>query len=303
MTPVRVRLAIMAAAGLAAAALAAENVTHATVIEPADERFIRTFFSTYCQECHGPEKQKGERRFDQLALASISTDTLIDLQDIIDQLNLGEMPAEDATRRPPPGEVREIVSRLTQLVADGHARLASTGGRTVLRRLNRREYINTVADLLGLNMTMFDPTTNFPRDQLLMHMDNIGDTLRTSGFLLAQYLGAADQVVEKAFEDLERPREQTWRFVGNFRGPPLTNVNGRAHQYRYIVLEQLVSSVEYRAGYGYLYEFMNGVPAAGWYDIRVRAEARQRRDARQAERAQRQLRALHDEPRAIARVA
>ena len=31
---------------------------------------------------------------------------------------------------------------------------------SVARRLNRREYLNTIGDLLGLNMTMFDPTSS-----------------------------------------------------------------------------------------------------------------------------------------------
>jgi hypothetical protein len=272
-----VRVAAAVGAALAAG-LAAEPNSAAWQLAPATEKQIRTFFTTYCQECHGPEKQKGERRFDQLALPATSVDTLIDLQDIIDQLNLGEMPAEEAKRHPAPAEVREIVGQLTQLVTEGRGRLASTGGRTVLRRLSRREYLNTIGDLLGLNMTLFDPTTNFPRDQLVMHMDNIGDALRTSGFLLAQYLDAADQVVEKAFQESERPREQTWRFAGNFKGPPLDYVGGKVHQFRYIVLEQMVSPVTYRGGYGYIYDFMKGVPTDGWYEIRVRAEARNRRN-------------------------
>ena len=35
---------------------------------------------------------------------------------------------------------------------------------TVLRRLNRREYRNTIRDLFGFDMTMFDPTKGFPED-------------------------------------------------------------------------------------------------------------------------------------------
>ena len=36
---------------------------------------IQTFLNTYCTECHGPEKQKAERRFDQLALPVVKADT------------------------------------------------------------------------------------------------------------------------------------------------------------------------------------------------------------------------------------
>ena len=38
---------------------------------------------------------------------------------------------------------------------------------TVLRRLNRREYRNTMRDLLGLNDLPFDLTQNFPRMKMI----------------------------------------------------------------------------------------------------------------------------------------
>ncbi len=236
---------------------------------------IQTFLGTYCTECHGAEKQKGERRFDQLALPISQVDTLIELQDIIDQLNLGEMPPKKA-KQPDAREAREIVASLTQLVADGQAKLVSTGGQTVLRRLNRREYINTVSDLFALNMAMFDPTTKFPRDQMVLHMDNVGDALKTSGYLLAQYLDAADQVVEKAFRTTERPREQTWRFTGNFVQQPELRAHGEIFQFRYLCLYENANSSQPEGAYGPLLEFKQGVPVDGWYEIKVRAEAKHR---------------------------
>jgi hypothetical protein len=111
---------------LTVAAFPASPVT----IDPTIEKSIRSFFSTYCTECHGPEKQKGDRRFDQLKLPIAHPDTLIELQDAIDQLNLGEMPPAKAKRHPDEGEARAMIERLTQLVSEGHARLASTGGQT-----------------------------------------------------------------------------------------------------------------------------------------------------------------------------
>lgn len=246
---------------------------------PAVELTLRTFFATYCKECHGPEKQKGDRRFDQLALVVAKPETLIDLQDIIDQLNLGEMPPAEAKQQPPAPAVRDVVKLLTQLVSDGQTRFASTGGRTILRRLNRREYINTVGDLFGLNMTMFDPTTKFPRDQMVLHFDNIGDALKTSGYLLAEYIDAAEQVVEKAFGSNERPREQTWRFAGNFQQQPeLRYSHDKVHQFRYLCLYETATSVQHEGAYGPLLEFAQGVPADGIYEIRVKAEAMHRKN-------------------------
>jgi hypothetical protein len=236
---------------------------------------LRSFFATYCKECHGPEKQKGDRRFDELQLPVASADTLIELQDIIDQLNLGEMPPAKAAQHPETQDVHDVVALLTKMVADGHTRLSSTGAQTVLRRLNRREYINTVGDLFGLNMAVFDPTTRFPRDQTVMHMDNVGEALKTSGYLLAQYIDAADQVVSKVFAAAERPQEQTWRFTGDFRQQPeLRYSHGKVHNYRYMCLYETSTSVQHEGAYGPLLAFAQGVPADGFYEIRVKAEAK-----------------------------
>ena len=242
------------------------------------EKSLRSFFGTYCLECHGPDKQKGERRFDTLALPVAKADTLIDLQDIIDQLNLGEMPPAKAEKHPAEAEARATVARLTELVADGHARLSSTGGQTVLRRLNRREYVNTVGDLFGMNMTMFDPTTKFPRDEMVMHLDNIGDTLRTSGYLLAQYIDAAAVVVEKAFAQTERPAEETWRFTGGFQQQPELRHHREIHNDRYLALYETTMSDKHEGAYGPLLKFAQGVPVDGFYEIRVKAEAKFRRN-------------------------
>ena len=238
---------------------------------------IQTFLNTDCTECHGPEKQKAERRFDQLALPVVKADTLIEIQDIIDQLNLGEMPPEKAKKHPVPTEVAAVVAHLTQLASDAQVRLASTGGQTVLRRLNRREYLNTVGDLFALNMTMFDPTTKFPRDQSVQHMDNIGDALKTSGYLLAQYVEAADQIVEKALSPSAPPAERTWRFTNNFQQQGELRSHGKVHNFRFMALYESPQSIRHEGAYGPLLAFAQGVPADGYYEIRVKAEAKNRR--------------------------
>src|SRR3954451_24727120 len=199
-----------------------------------EDASVRTFLSTYCVECHGAEKQKGDRRFDQLALPAEKADTLIDLQDMIDQLNLGDMPPKKA-RQPSQRERAEAVAVLTKAVSEARTRLTRSGAHTVLRGLNRREELNTIGDLLAMNMSMFDPTRKFPRDQTAEHMDNLGDALQTSGYLLEQYLEAADRIVEKAFVLKERPKEQTWTFNGNFyQQPELRYSHGRVFQHRYL---------------------------------------------------------------------
>ena len=53
------------------------------------------FFADYCIACHGPDKQKADRRFDNLPTTPTSLDHLERWQEIVDVLNLEEMPPDD----------------------------------------------------------------------------------------------------------------------------------------------------------------------------------------------------------------
>ncbi|MBL8210675.1 MAG: DUF1592 domain-containing protein [Bryobacterales bacterium] len=238
---------------------------------------VRAFLDQYCVQCHGAKAQMGQRRFDQLTLPVNDADTQRLLQDAVDQLNLSHMPPKGA-RQPQPGERTEVIQALTAAIADAQSRQISTGGRSVLRRLNRREYRNTVGDLLALNMSMFDPTASFPRDQTAGQMDNLGDVLVTSGYLLHQYLQAADTAVEKALQYAEKPREQFWIFKGDFRQQPEVDYAHREiYGFRYLCLYENQNSVHHEGAYGLLWDFQQGVPADGFYEIKVLAEAKHRR--------------------------
>ncbi|HIM29068.1 MAG TPA: DUF1592 domain-containing protein, partial [Planctomycetes bacterium] len=166
---------------------------------------IEPFLKSHCVRCHGLEKQQGDRRFDRLSLDFTNQENGEQLQEILDQLNLGEMPPEDEPQ-PSAARVRQVVQQLTALLHKARETARAHSGRVVLRRLNRTEYFNTVRDLFDLNMTDFDPTIAFPVDESVEGFDNIGEGLLTSNFLLAQYLEAAEQIVDKAIRPGPRPK-------------------------------------------------------------------------------------------------
>ena len=158
-----------------------------------------------------------------------------------------------------------------------HQQLASTGGQTVLRRLNQREYINTLEDLFSRNLQSFDPTSKFPRDRTVEHMDNIGDALVTSGYLLDQYLEAADAVVEKALEPVQKPEVKSWQFKGNFyQGQELSYSHKKVFNYRYLCVYEVPNTVNHEGGYAAISEFEDGVHADGLYEIQVLAHSMHR---------------------------
>jgi len=180
---------------------------------------VAPFLKQYCWRCHGQEKQKADRRFDLFEYPIANDDALADFQDALDALNLGEMPPEEEPQ-PDDSKKAEVVAWMTAAIKDVQTRRASTGGETVLRRLNRREYRFTISDLFGLDIEGYDPTENFPADQQVHHLDNQGATLVTSGFLLNQYLNAADSILEKALPLTDKPEERTLVFDDGFVHQP-----------------------------------------------------------------------------------
>ncbi len=235
---------------------------------------VREFVSTYCISCHGASKQKADRRFDLLSLPPNNEDTLIDLQDIVDQLTLGEMPPKAASPQPTVAQRTEAIAALTAIISAAHQSRTSTGGHAVLRRLNRDEYLNTIRDLMGMNMTMFDPAVKFPRDQTVEHLDTVGDTLVMSGYLLHQYLFAADQIIEKALPIEDQPAEQTWTFKDRFlQQPELDKAHDIAFNNRFMCLYECPQSERPEGAYGPLLKFREGVPVDGFYEVRVHAAA------------------------------
>lgn len=241
----------------------------------ADVPKVQQFLSTYCNDCHGAEKQKGDRRFDQLALPVSKVDTLIELKDILDQINLGDMPPKKS-KQPTSEEQKAFIEQLTLALTEGRQKLVSTGGSTVLRRLNRGEYLHTIGDLFSLNMAAFDPTTKFPRDQSAEHMENLGDVLQTSGYLLDQYLDAADAVVEKVFATQARPKEQTWHFTGEFKTKTKSEKKRNEYDNRHLLVMECMDSDKHTAGFGFINDFEEGVPADGFYEVQVLVKAMNR---------------------------
>lgn len=240
-----------------------------------DDGNLQAFVARYCNACHGAERQQGERRFDRLSLPVDKVDTLIDLKDILDQLHLGEMPPKKSPQ-PSAEERKAFLESATRALLQGREKLAGTGGSTVLRRLNRREYVNTIGDLFALDMRAFDPTTKFPRDQTAEQMDNLGDVLRTSGYLLEEYLDAADIVVEKVFALRQPCPERTWRFAGNFRSEAKSKNPLFAYENRYLNVYECMDSEKHEGSFAYLRDFREGVPADGMYEIEVTAQAMHR---------------------------
>ena len=60
-----------------------------------------TFFQANCTACHGPEKQKGKLRLDTLAWEPSDPANLEIWRELVDRVQIGEMPPEDEPQPTP----------------------------------------------------------------------------------------------------------------------------------------------------------------------------------------------------------
>ena len=197
---------------------------------------------------------------------------MIEARDIIDQLTLREMPPKKAEQ--PTDDQRLAAIRALRAATEAtQASLQSTGSRTVLRRLSNREYENTLATLFGRRVDTLGLTADFPKEKTTRHLDTIGQSLVTSGFLVDQYFLSANRLVETR---LGKPVTalQTWRFNKNFiQYEELQGSHKSAFNFRYLNLYEQPNTDTRQGGYGHIEDFRQGVTVSGLYDLEVEAGA------------------------------
>jgi len=111
-----------------------------------DPKILNGFLQKHCQACHGPKKKKGDLRLDTLNREITNSDVAEHWREVLNVLNLGEMPPEDEPR-PANAELEPVLDHLTSSLLEAKQRFSETGGEVMLRRINRREYRNTMEDL------------------------------------------------------------------------------------------------------------------------------------------------------------
>lgn len=236
---------------------------------------VNHFLGKYCIECHDSNLQKGDRDFESFSLPLKSIADLISAKEIIDQITLKEMPPKKADQ-PSDEERLAMLRALREGTVAARSKLESSGSRTVMRRLSSREYENTIATLFGRRVDTLGLTADFPKEKTSRHIDTIGQTLVTSGFLVDQYFQAANRLVETRLgKPVMEPKE--WRFNGHFvQYEELYGSHKDAFNFGFLNLYEQPNTDTRQGGYGHIEDFLNGVPVSGMYDIEVEAQAKHR---------------------------
>ena len=256
------------ASATAAPAAAAPAAGRSVAISGA----VRTFVSTHCLACHDDATRESGVSLESLG-DSVTDATAKGWLRALEQIERGTMPPPDQEQ--PTAEERHaaVLSLEGTLVAD--ARNSPADDDAVLRRLNRTEYRRTIEDLLHLDLSGRDPTRDFPDDNRSHGFASNGEKLVTSSFLLRQYLRAAEDIVGRAIHFEEKPELRRFPLKPPFDRTTL-GISYGERDYHIKTLRQTLpyQSLFYRGGCMPLEDLREGVPLAGWYSIRILAEAK-----------------------------
>jgi len=235
---------------------------------------VTPFLKQHCIECHGPEKQKGKLRLDTLEADFINNPHAATWGEVVDRLNLGEMPPADKPR--PAAAKLELVTRWIASELRGASQQGQgTGGRALLRRLTRTEYTNTVRDLLNIEFLAGEsPVDVLPPDGQLGGFDKVSKGLLVDPSLMDAYYRAAELVADRAIAT-RPPRVPTHVARFEFEDTALSGaIRYLTDQRSTILTDSGMMIMEGGARtYGLLRHPYSGaqVPVRGKYTVRVRA--------------------------------
>ena len=152
------------------------------------------FMEKYCFSCHTGDQPAAEISLDVFS----DEHALIENRDVwdrvLDMVATGYMPPSESDVQPPLEESEAFVAHIESIFEHADRTAKPDPGRVTVRRLNRVEYKNTVRDMLGVD---FDPTENFPADDVGHGFDNIGDVLTMSPLLMERYFEAAEAIATR----------------------------------------------------------------------------------------------------------
>lgn len=157
----------------------------------------QAFLERHCHDCHDADSKKGGLDLTSLGLGPENTAVWIKIHDAVEQ---GEMPPKKKTRPEEAAKtafLSELDARLTAATSTEET------GRVRLRRMTRKEFENTLCDLLAL--PRLDVTGLLPADGRVAGYDKIAGGLDLSPGHLVAYQEAVEKALDAAIATRSTP--------------------------------------------------------------------------------------------------
>ena len=254
----------------------------------AYEQTVLPYLRQHCFECHDAKKAKAGLRLDELGTDFLAGKTADTWHEVINSINIGEMPPEEVKRRPDPSQSFAVVEWVGRELKNADKMTRMAGGKILSRRLNRSEYLNTVRDLLQLDEKWVQALKEeLPSDGKAEGFDRLGSALFFDETQLSAYVHVAGMLTQRAIVDDEHAppvvKPTTVEFGKNLRPRRKAEISeyikGTAIDPGPSTIEKTDVGLLYLQSLGYgnlsnsLINRENGVTKDGYYRIRVKAGA------------------------------
>lgn len=155
------------------------------------------FLEKHCVRCHGPKMVEGDVRIDKFSRDFKAGADAHHWGEVLDRINSGQMPPKGEPK-PTQDEIAAFVTNLDSLLKEGRAARMAARASVAHYRLSRKEYQNTVYDMLGVR---YDPAKpgELNEDTLWHGFERIGSELSLSPSHVDRYYRAAEIVLDRAF--------------------------------------------------------------------------------------------------------
>jgi len=160
-----------------------------------------------CLKCHDSVEQEGGMNLEDLSFTMDTIAAAESWQKVLNAVNSGEMPPEDEDPLSL-AEKTEFLGDLSRQLVIARDALSDTGGVITMRRLNRREYENTIESLLGVKIDAAD----LPDDANPGGFDTNGSALFFSSDQFEQYLILGRRALDLAMSTAKQPPVKQVRF-------------------------------------------------------------------------------------------
>ena len=151
------------------------------------------FLEDHCYNCHDNSIQKGKVNLEALPLQITTLEQAELWQKVLNALNSGEMPPPDK-KQPPQKAKADFLADLADTMVTARKVLSDAGGKITMRRLNRREYANTIEQLLGVRVD-----ENALPEEGGSGFDTSGASLFISSDQLERYMTVGGDAIDEAF--------------------------------------------------------------------------------------------------------
>jgi len=162
---------------------------------------------SYCLDCHDAETQKGKVNLEALSFKVTTIKQAEIWQKVLNAMNSGEMPPKKKSQ-PKNAEKADFLDDLAQIMVLARKKLSDSGGKITMRRLNRREYRNTIEYLTGVNLDV----SSLPSDGGTGTFDTVGASQFISSDQFEQYLKLGRIAIDEVSERRKLPSSKPFTF-------------------------------------------------------------------------------------------